>query len=127
MKWQLNLVTPLLSINAERSMHFHARAKYVKAVRTLAREEAERAGIPHFDRARMVAQPLQQRGTLADIANHLPTIKAAIDGMVDAGVLTDDRNDYLESLLILPNIRWTHTGLSVAVYAAVSADVPTQP
>lgn len=40
------------------------------------------------------------RGRLADAGNHLPSVKAAIDGLVDAGVLVDDGPEYVTRLIL---------------------------
>lgn len=114
--WQINVACPLLSINRERSMHFHQRAAYVKVVRALAANAARETGIPPLPRARMVAQPLQKRGPLADILNHVPTLKAAIDGFVDAGILPDDAPQYLPIVSMRPPILWGFAGIAVVVY-----------
>ena len=114
-RWQVNVATPLLTLNAERTQHWRKRAKYVKAVRTAFTEATLEAGVPHLDRARMVAQPLQTRGPLADILGHVPTVKAAIDGIVDAGVLEDDRPAYLLAVVCRPPIFHVTTGLAIAI------------
>lgn len=123
MRWQIDYVTDLLSINRERTMHWARRAAYIQQVRRdvalLAREQK----IPRLARCRVVAQPWQKRGPLADHGNHYPTIKAAIDGLVDAHVVPNDTPDLVELVIRAPQ-KWSHTGLSVVVY---SIDESTDP
>ena len=77
--------------NAERSWHYHKRA-------TMVREARERWAwiilseqIPRLSRVRITATPLQKsRRSQADVAACYPTVKAAIDALVDVGVLTGD-------------------------------------
>lgn len=114
-RWQVNVATPLLTLNAERTQHWRKRARYVKDVRTAFADAALEAGVPHLERARMVAQPLQKRGPLADILGHVPTVKAAIDGIVDAGVLIDDRPEFLLAVVCRPPIYHVTTGLAIAI------------
>jgi hypothetical protein len=115
--WRIDLVTPLYTLNTARSKHWRAWAKHTAAVREMAREATETAQIPRLAECRIVALPLQKRGPLADIGGHFPTIKAAIDGIVDAGVLEDDDPKHLVAMTIRPGQMWSHTGLSLAVYA----------
>src|SRR5487761_1896519 len=88
--WQLDYETPLLSINRERTMHWAPRAAYIAQVRGDFKLLALAEKIPHLARCRIVAQPWQKRGPLADHGNHYPTIKAALYELVDARVVPND-------------------------------------
>lgn len=114
--WQLDYETPLLSINRERTMHWAPRAAYIAQVRGDFKLLALAEKIPHLARCRIVAQPWQKRGPLADHGNHYPTIKAALDGLVDARVVPNDTPDLVHLELRAPK-KWKLTGLSVVVYA----------
>ena len=64
---------------------------------------AVQAGIPPLTQVVIIAQPLlKSRRSLPDVAACYPTVKAAIDGIVDAKVIADDTDRYLKALLFLP-------------------------
>lgn len=98
------LPAKLLSINSERKGHWGTRAQIVRAWRECAWAEALSQGIPRFSTVEIDVQ-ITQKGILADIGNHLPTVKAIIDGLVDAKVMPDDNPTYLRALRIHPNVR----------------------
>lgn len=72
--------------------------------------------IPHLDRARIVIQPFQKGGKLQDTAACNPVAKAAIDGLVDAGVFDDDDGDHVTEITFMPCERGTD-GLLVQIIA----------
>lgn len=89
--WTLLLPAGTLLLNANRSMHFRARADLVKSIRNTAWALARREKIPALQRAHIfyVVHPggaVRRR----DPGNWAPSAKAAVDGLVDAGVLPDD-------------------------------------
>lgn len=81
-------------LTANGRYHWADKAKRTKALRSktalLARSLTPITGIVHA--AAFVAYP---RGGRVDVANSYPSIKACIDGLVDAGVIVDDSNRYL--------------------------------
>lgn len=86
----------LVTWNAERAQkHWAVRQASTKQWRkdfgTLA------SGHPRkkFDYVVIVAQPWQVKGTLADSTAHGPIVKAAVDGLRDAGVIVDDSPKYV--------------------------------
>lgn len=76
-------------------LHWAQAASRKKAVRYRSRVEARRQGIqPRTGKTIatiLVGYPTARR---ADPENAAPTIKAAIDGLVDAGVLVDDSAEF---------------------------------
>jgi hypothetical protein len=50
----------------------------------------------------VTVEPHQKGGRLQDVGACNPSVKAAIDGIVDAGVLPDDSSQYMKSLIFLP-------------------------
>lgn len=83
-----------LSLNDR--MHHHPKAKLVKAWRTAAREAAEAGNMPTgLDRVHIAIDVLKTNGRAYDVHNLMPTAKACIDGLIDAGLCADDNNDYL--------------------------------
>jgi crossover junction endodeoxyribonuclease RusA len=99
----------LISLNFERKMHHQTRADAVKQWRTDAYWEAKAARLPHLDRVSIVAQPFQHAHVLGDAGNHLPSVKACIDGLVDVGVLDDDGPEIVTALTMLAPRRTTST------------------
>jgi hypothetical protein len=75
------------SINAERSMHMHARGRLIREWRAAFAGLARELHIPRCDAITVTATPF---GVRQDVANCLPAVKAAIDGLVDARVVADD-------------------------------------
>lgn len=81
------------TLNAERSGTRHAHwgetrrmtAEWREAFAWLARSQKR----VRLERVEIEAW-IVMRGRLADAGNHLPAVKAAIDGLVDAGVIPDD-------------------------------------
>jgi len=72
-------------------MHYHKRAKLVKETRETWGWLARAQRIPSLDGIRVSATPLiRNHQAVADVAACYPTVKAAIDGFVDAGIITDD-------------------------------------
>lgn len=84
----------LLNENQTRRMHWHAKSDLAAAIRAAAAYTARqrlRDGMPRMERAHIfyVIHP-GPRVTRRDPANWAQSAKAAIDGLVDAGVLPDD-------------------------------------
>ena len=72
-------------------IHPHARARNTRAIRDMACLLARGQRIPTMPRVRIVAHVSYPRAGRADPANVVGTVvKAAVDGLVDAGVLPDD-------------------------------------
>jgi len=103
------------SLNKERAASRWERAALTKQWRHVAWAIARSKQVPPFTvPVIIVAQPFQSRGKLADAGNHLPSVKAAVDGLVDAGVLAGDDPRYVAALMLLAPIRGTD-GLIVSV------------
>ena len=103
----------LISLNFERKMHHQTRADAVKQWRSDAAWEAKAARLPHIDRCSIIAQPYQHAHVLGDAGNHLPSIKACIDALVDVGVLDDDGPEIVTALTMLAPRRTESTSCDV--------------
>lgn len=90
-QWDLKLpwVKPPLSLN-DRDAHWAVTAKKKKDVRTTTALLARRAGIPRLETARVRLVWLVSDRRRRDRENITATLKPAIDGLVDAGVVEDD-------------------------------------
>lgn len=92
-----------LTVNKVASLHRQAWAKITKAEREQWRGIAERADIPPQRCIRVVVTPLHRdRRTPQDVAACAPAAKAAIDGIVDAGVIPDDDPTHLTEVVFRP-------------------------
>lgn len=81
------------SLNAERTWHFHKRAKLVKVWRDYFKEQAELLEIPRLDKISVEVFTTFSTRALQDPGNNMPAVKAAIDGLTDAGIIEDDVAD----------------------------------
>jgi hypothetical protein len=87
------------SINKERSgaMSRHLRAQLVAEWRGAFKMLGltPPGPMPMMERVHIVVTPLHKGGKRMDVANCLPAAKAAIDGLVDAGMCADDTDDHV--------------------------------
>jgi crossover junction endodeoxyribonuclease RusA len=77
-------------LTANQRMHHYTRASLVKAWRGYTCTLATRAGLPPIEKARVVCYLHFHDRRRRDPANFYPTVKACVDGLVDAGVFEDD-------------------------------------
>lgn len=94
-----------LTTNAERKGNRWGRAEHVKEWRQAFAWLARKQRVPAMSRISVVAQPAQRRGRLQDTAACNPSVKAAIDGLVDAGVVPDDTGEHVREITFLPCVR----------------------
>lgn len=84
------------SLNAERTWHYHKRNNEVKKWRAYFKEQAELLGIPRLDKISVEVFSTFGTRALQDPGNNMPAVKAAIDGLVDAGIIDDDIPECVE-------------------------------
>lgn len=90
------VLLPVLDLlNANQGLHHRVKAKRVKAIREAAYLMARSVGVPPLPRAHIFGFYLPTDGRRRDPANWAPSAKAAVDGLVDAGVLVDDDDKHL--------------------------------
>ena len=89
--WCLALPPKTKLINANQNIHFRRKAELVKVIRNAAWTMARHSNIPALQRAHVyfVIHP-DDVAKRRDPGNWAPSAKAAVDGLVDAGVLPDD-------------------------------------
>ncbi|MFE6126677.1 hypothetical protein ACFQ6Q_00170 [Streptomyces sp. NPDC056437] len=95
--WRLALPPETTLINAnDRSTHPAKRAGFVKVIRQAAWAMARHDKIPALQRAHIfyVIHP-DTKTRRRDPGNWSPSAKAAVDGLVDAGILPDDNHTHL--------------------------------
>ena len=75
------------------------RARKVKDMRTTFGWLTKAKKIPALETISVTATPLvTDRRSMQDVGACFPAVKAAIDGLVDAGVIVDDDPRYLKAL-----------------------------
>jgi hypothetical protein len=90
-EWTLTYDVRPWTLNNERKLHHMTRAKIVKEWRQAYCELAQKAMMPAMSAVEVVAQPYVLNARYRqDVGACFPAVKAAIDGVVDAGVLIDD-------------------------------------
>lgn len=91
-----------LTTNRVATMHRQAWATHTRETRGVWHLLALEAKVPHLEAAAITAVPLHaDRRSPQDVAACSPSVKAAVDGLVDAGVLDDDTADHLHSITFL--------------------------
>jgi len=100
--YRLELAQRPWTTNAERSGNRWERAKLTKEWRSAFQLLAKYEKIPPMAWISVTVEPHQKGGRLQDVGACNPAVKAAIDGIVDAGVLPDDSSKFLRSLIFLP-------------------------
>lgn len=85
----------LLSLNAERKLHWSARKAVAAYWRSNTESAVRMAGIPPMGRVHVVVYFHKATNRMYDVSNLLPVAKSCVDGMVDAGIIEDDNNHFL--------------------------------
>lgn len=91
-----------ITTNAERAGNRWERAKVTKEWREAFAWLAKAEQLPSMSWISVTVEPHQKGGRLQDVGACNPSVKAAIDGLVDAGILPDDSPQYVRSLIFLP-------------------------
>lgn len=86
-------------ITANNRLHWAQRARIVKDLRTEAFLRARSQRLPSADKItfRLHYRPRDNRRR--DVGNLMPTHKALLDGIVDAGIVEDDTPRYVDELM----------------------------
>lgn len=83
-------------MNANDREHWSKRAKVSSLIRTTARSQCK--GIPKMAKIKIKAIYYAPDNRRRDVSNLFPSVKAAVDGIVDAGVIKDDNDKYVVAL-----------------------------
>lgn len=103
-----------LTTNAERKMHRLTAAQHIALSRETWAWLAKAHRIPHLGRVAITVTPIYSSGrSLSDPGAVAPEAKAAIDGLRDAGVLTDDTGRHVASITFLAPIVSNVDGLRI--------------
>lgn len=114
--WDLIDKTRPWTVNAERTWHHMKRAKLVKDCRERFRIYALEAQIPKLHHIAIEVWPLSpHRKWRPDVGACFPSVKSAIDGIVDAGIIPNDTDEFLGWVRFYPLLKWPHEGLLVRI------------
>ena len=104
-----------ISLNQERSAHFAARVKDTKWWREGFADAARAAGLPRLVACEIIIQPVLENRRWQDTGACFPSAKAAIDGLIDAGVIDDDTPDIVPTIAFKRPILGEQAGLKLTV------------
>ena len=96
------LAIPGRPISSNKRMHPQAWQRETKLWRLAAKVAAESVSVPMLDKVKVQACPWLKGKRSQDVGACMRAVKAAIDGLVDAGVLPDDTPAHVLSLEFLP-------------------------
>lgn len=114
---EIHIVCEVWTLNAERRLHWGRRGELTKQARWAAKIEAMRMKVPPMEgKVNIRAVPMQARGPLADPGAHFPVVKAVIDGLRDARVLTDDTQKYVSANDMDPPIKTKAGATGIILY-----------
>lgn len=102
MTWEFEFPWKSPPLHLNQRMHHMAHAKKVAELRALAHAKAR--NLPTMTRCRVELIWVVNTHTRRDDENPVPTLKALCDGLVDAGIVPDDTNEYMVKLM--PSIRY---------------------
>lgn len=122
MTYEVRVHCTLWTVNRERSMFWRQHGELTTQARWSAKINALEAKVPKLDRVEIVAQPFQsRRGPAADPGAYAGPVKAAIDGLRDAGVLVDDTGRYVAEVKHLPSVRVDAKDVGLILYLTPTA------
>jgi hypothetical protein len=123
-KFRIFVPGKIWTVNAERSgsLWVHRKNTADMVASALLVGTAARVARWGVVKADIYVKPVQARqgGTLADTGNHLPAAKAAIDGLVQAGLMLDDDPTHMIFLGFYPPVRakkGNPTGVDLIVHS----------
>lgn len=121
--WQVEHDERPLPANAYRVLHWRKRAAYDKAWRNAFGWRARQARVPKLAAAIVtVVQTCREGTTLPDVAACAETVKAAVDGLVDVGVIPNDDPKHLLAITFVAPSHADKDRLVLIVEEAIVAD-----
>jgi hypothetical protein len=100
--WRLFYPVRPWTTNKDRNLNPFTRAKHIKEWREAFKGLAEDACIPELEVLFIEATPQVPTRNFQDTSACNPATKAAIDGLIDAGVMEDDAKQWLKWILFRP-------------------------
>ena len=116
-QWILSHNERPIPANKHRNLHYQAAATYNRSWRFAFNVLAREAKVPALAVIEITVHQTQAKGTLPDTMASAPTVKAAIDGLVDAGVIPDDTGKHLAAVTFLPPVKGNGDWLTLTIEA----------
>jgi crossover junction endodeoxyribonuclease RusA len=113
-----------LWLSANDRRHWAENARRTKALRQLGHAQTKAANVRDLGTSHVAAFIGYPRGGKADPANASPTVKALIDGMVDAGAWPDDDHTHVIGPTYLRDKASGQKGVHTVRLVITSQDVP---
>jgi|TARA_R100001463_G_scaffold675_4_gene3079 crossover junction endodeoxyribonuclease RusA len=115
-RWVLEDREKSWTVNQERTWHFHKRAKMVRDCRERFGWLVAEQKLPRLDKVKVSIVPLakDKRG-IQDVGACLPAAKAAVDALVDMGVIPDDDPKHVLALSFYATQIIGYDGLRVVI------------
>lgn len=110
---EINGVRPR-TLNKERAGNRFERAKFTAETRQLFAFLLKAKQVPKLTGASITVS-MWQKGRMQDTGACMPYMKAAVDGMVDAGMFIDDTGDHVVSLTFRAPIRAKYDKMLIEV------------
>ena len=96
---------PMLVNQLEKKSHWSVRSEMRQEWRAAFQLLALEAKVPKLDAVFLTVQQHKAKGILPDPDACQPSVKPAIDGLVDAQVVPDDSGEYVKGILYLPAVK----------------------
>lgn len=121
-KWDVTLPFKRPPLHANQRLHWAEKARMTAQVRESAAWLVKQAGIPACARVRVRLVWMVSDKRRRDPSNVMPTQKAVVDGLVDAGVVPDDTPDFVvEDMPVLALVEKGYEGVLLQLIGEVSA------
>ena len=115
-EWTLRLEAKPLLLNAERAASRWVRADHTAMWRQAFYVLALQQKVPKLEQATIeVRHTKSGKGKVPDVCACVPSVKAAVDGIVDAGVLPDDTPKHLLAVTFHAPVRGETDSLELVV------------
>lgn len=98
-------------MSSNQRLHWARRAERTGWVRQMFMIAARNAALPRMEQVHVAAEIGYPRAVKADPANAAPTVKAALDGLTDAGVWPDDDSEHVVAVTYLRSPKTGQAGL----------------
>lgn len=118
----ITLFVPYIASSSNTRQHWTARKREVDTCHLIVRNAVRRAGIGRIDHpVDLVFRPSLGKGVRRrDTSNYSYSLKQLEDGLVAAGVLPDDRGEYVRRVIMDPPVidRKAETGTWIEIWEA---------
>lgn len=93
----------MMTMNWQKRTHYRTQGTVIaKWRRATTATAAEQIWLPRFATVTIECWPYQAKGVLADTGAHTGVVKACVDGLRDAGILSDDTGKEILGIMMRP-------------------------